>query len=98
MIDISLNGVMIFRVFITDGESNDYYTQIYSLEVIVCGYELLAIFLVYHDDVIKWEHFPRYGPLWGEFTGHRCPWTNNQDAGDLIRHRAHYDITTRTIS
>ena len=28
----------------------------------------------YHDNVIKWKHFPRYlvtGPLYGEFTGHR---------------------------
>ena len=25
-----------------------------------------------HDDVIKWKHFPRYWPLWGEFTGHRA--------------------------
>ena len=26
---------------------------------------------ILHDDVIKWKHFPRYWPLWGEFTGHR---------------------------
>ena len=25
-----------------------------------------------HDDVMKWKHFPRYWPLWGEFTSHRC--------------------------
>ena len=24
-----------------------------------------------HDDVIKWNHFPRYLPLCGEFSGHR---------------------------
>ena len=24
-----------------------------------------------HDDVIKWKHFTRYWPLWGEFTGDR---------------------------
>ena len=68
----------------------------------------------WHDDVIKWEHFPRYWPfMWGI---HRSPvnsphkgqwrralmfsmiwawtnvWVNNQDAGDLRRHRAHYDV------
>ena len=46
-------------------------------------------------------------PLWGESTGHRWipltkasdadlfykRWTNNRDAGDLRRYRAHYDIT-----
>ena len=48
-------------------------------------------------------------PLRGEFTSHKgqwrralvfsliCVWTNvwvnNQDAGDLRRHRAHYDVT-----
>ena len=41
------------------------------------------------------------GPLCGEFTGHRwIPvtkasdaglWVNNREAGDLRRHRAHYD-------
>ena len=25
----------------------------------------------FHDDVIKWKHFPRYMPLRGESTGHR---------------------------
>ena len=24
-----------------------------------------------YGDVIKWEHFPLTGSLWGEFTGHR---------------------------
>ena len=24
----------------------------------------------WHDDVIKWEHFPRYLPFVREFTGH----------------------------
>ena len=59
------------------------------------------------DDVIKWKHFPRYWPLWGEFTSHQwcgafmfslsCAWTNswtnNRDASDLGRHCAHYDVT-----
>ena len=65
---------------------------------------------VFHDDVIKWEHFPRYwryrppmnSPLKGQWrvalmfslictwiTG----WVNNREAGDLRRHRAHYDVT-----
>ena len=34
-----------------------------------------------HDDVIKWKHFPRYGPLCGEFIGHRwIPRTKVSDA------------------
>ena len=46
------------------------------------------------------------GPLCGEFTGHRWipltkasdaelwyGWVKNRDAGDLRRHRAHYDVT-----
>ena len=34
-----------------------------------------------HDDVIKWEHFPRYWPLCGEFTGPRwIPRTKASDA------------------
>ena len=68
----------------------------------------------FHDDVIKWKHFPRYWPfVWGI---HRSPvnsthkgqwrgtlmfsliyawinaWVYNREAGDLIRHRAHYDV------
>ena len=35
----------------------------------------------FHDDVIKWNHFPRYWPLGGEFTGHRwIPRTKASDA------------------
>ena len=35
----------------------------------------------WHDDVIKWKHFPRYWPLCGEFTGHRwIPRTKASDA------------------
>ena len=34
-----------------------------------------------HDDVIKWEHFPRYCPLCGEFIGHWwIPLTKASDA------------------
>ena len=46
------------------------------------------------------------GPLWGKSTSHWCGalmfslicawsygWANNQDAGDVRRHCAHYDVT-----
>ena len=34
-----------------------------------------------HDDVIKWEHFPRYWPFLGEFTAHWwLPRTKASDA------------------
>ena len=33
-----------------------------------------------HDDVIKWKHFLRYWPLWGESTGHR--WIPPKKASD----------------
>ena len=74
---------------------------------------------LFHDDVIKWNHFPRYWPfVWGI---HRSPvnslhkgqwrgalmfslicaringWVNNGEAGDLRRHRAHYDATVMSI-
>ena len=72
------------------------------------------IFWNYHDDVIKWKHFPRHWPFvrgihrWpvnspqkGRWRGAlmfsmiyawRNSWVNNRDAGDLRRHRAHYDV------
>ena len=60
-----------------------------------------------HDDVIKWKNFPRYWPfVWGIHKGQWrgalmfsliCAWingyVNNREAGDLRRHRAHYDVT-----
>ena len=58
-----------------------------------------------HDHVIKWKHFPRYpvnSPHKGQWRGALmfsliCAWinywVNNGDAGDLRRHRAHYDVT-----
>ena len=60
-----------------------------------------------HDDVINGNIFRVTGPLWGESTDTRwrgalmfsliCAWTrgwtNNRDAGDLRRHRTHYDVT-----
>ena len=75
----------------------------------------LSTFAWFHDDVIKWKHFPRYWPFVREI--HRSPvnsphngqwrgalmlslifawitgWVNNGEAGDLRRHRAHYDVT-----
>ena len=75
----------------------------------------VVVHLSFHDDVIKWKHFPRY---WLFVRGiHRSPvnsphkgqwrealifslicvwlngWVNNREAGDLRRHRAHYDVT-----
>ena len=70
----------------------------------------------FHDDVIKWKHFPRYWPFVrgihrsgpGEFPSQRpvsgalmfpliCAWingwVNNRKAGDLRRHRTHYDVS-----
>ena len=36
---------------------------------------------IFHDDVIKWKHFPRYWPFGGELTGHRwIPLTKASDA------------------
>ena len=41
------------------------------------GTEPITCFLQYQyavyrfDDVVKWKHFPRYWPLWGESTGHQ---------------------------
>ena len=70
---------------------------------------------MWHDDVIKWKHFPRYwlfargihrspvnSPNKGQWRGTFmfsliCAWIdgslNNREAGDLKRHRAHYDVT-----
>ena len=48
---------------------------------------------VQHDDVITRKHCPRYWPFCVAFTGH-C-WitlTKAREAGDLRRHRAHYDV------
>ena len=67
-----------------------------------------------HDDVIQWNHFPRYWPfVWGidrspvnsphkgQWRGALMfslictrinDWVNNREAGDLRRHRGHYDV------
>ena len=63
---------------------------------------------MFHDDVIKLKHFPRFwrspvdSPHKGQWRGAWMfsviwvwtnGWANNRDAGDLRRHRAHYDVT-----
>ena len=73
-----------------------------------------------HDDVIKWNHFPRYWPFVREIhrfpvnSPHKgqwrgalmfaliCVWingwvVNNREAGDLRRHRAHYDVIVMVV-
>ena len=71
-------------------------------------------YTIFHDDVIKWKHFPRHWPFVRGI--HRSPvnsphkgqwrgalmfslicawihgWVNNRDAGDLRRHRVHYEV------
>ena len=73
----------------------------------------------WHDDIIKWKHFPRYWPFVRGI--HRSPvnsphkgqwrgalmfsliciwingWVNNREAGDLRRHRAHYDVIVMKV-
>ena len=64
---------------------------------------------IFHDDVIKWKHFPRHvsgnspvnSPHKGQWGGALmfsliCAWlngwVNNDEAGNLRRHLAHYDV------
>ena len=78
------------------------------------------ISVIFHDDVIKWKHFPRYWPFVRRI--HRFPvnsphkgqwrgalmftlicaringWVNNREAGDLRRHRTHYDVIVMFIN
>ena len=62
-------------------------------------------FLWQHDDVIKWQHFPRYWPFVrphkGQWHGALMfslicvsinDWVNTREAGDLRRYRTHYDV------
>ena len=62
----------------------------------------------HNDDVIKWKHFPRYWPFVRGIHPHKGQWSgalmfslicalindwvNNGEAGDLRRHRVHYDV------
>ena len=84
----------------------------------LCDFSLRSLRLVwkiFHDDVIKWKHFPRYWPFmrWVHLSPVNSPhkgqwcgalmysliwtwiysWINNGEAGDLRRHRTHYDVT-----
>ena len=72
---------------------------------------LCQYFIALHNNVIKWKHSSRNWPF---VRGHKsqwhgplmfsliCAWTNgwvnNRYAGDLRRHRAHYDVTVMTPS
>ena len=87
-----------------------YYSKVLTQELIVSlkseTYNV-CIGIKFHNNVIKWNIFRVTGPLWEEFTGHRCrrtlalslicactnSWENNRDAGDLRRHCVHYDLT-----
>ena len=67
-----------------------------------------------HDDVIKWKYFPRYWPFVRGISPHKdqwrgafvfsliCVWingwVNNREAGDLRRHRTHYDVILMQIT
>ena len=75
--------------------------ELFTWSVLCCV--LLWLGPTDHDDVIKWKHFPRY---WTFVRGiQRSPvnsphkgqwingWVNNREAGDLRRHRGHYDVT-----
>ena len=92
-------------------------TAINSLFLYHIPYDLDALF---HDDVIKWKHFPRYWPFVrgiprspvnsphkGQWRGALMfslssawiiGWVNNREAGDLRRHRAHYDVIVMSRS
>ena len=70
-----------------------------------CSASILKAMFLNHDDVIKWKHFLRYWPFVRGIHRSRgalmlsliCAWTDgwvkNRYAGDLRRHRAHYDVT-----
>ena len=75
---------------------------------------ILILENAFHDDVIKWKHYPRYWPVVRGIhrsqvnSPHKGQWrgaliftlicaringlVNNREAGDLRRHRAHYDV------
>ena len=81
-------------------------------------FRALVIHFLIHDDVIKWNHFPRYWPfvsgihrsrwiprtkasdaelwcfLWSAWIN---DWVNTREAGDLRRHRGHYDVNVMII-
>ena len=60
----------------------------------------------WHDDVIKWNHFPRYFPRYGPRGGALVfslisawlnSWVNNREGGDLGRYRTYYDVTVMVV-
>ena len=58
---------------INQAKNTPYLSLTDELWSVFCGH--------FHDDVIKWKHFPRYWPLCGEFTGQRrIPRTKASDA------------------
>ena len=92
-----------------------YFSQLYDPGAV----DIVHVWLLSPDDVIKWKHFPRY---WHFVRGiHRSPvnsahkgqwrgalmfsficawtngWVNNDEAGDLRRHRAHCDVIVMEI-
>ena len=81
---------------------NDYAHDIHF--IVFCS----GPFYWFHDDVIKWKHFPRHWPFvrgihrWPVnfprkgnvfFDLHLNSWANHRDAGSSRRHRIHYDVT-----
>ena len=85
-----------------------------ALEVLTYTELYLEWNITEHDDVITWNHFPRYWPFVRGIhrspvnSPHKGQWrgalmfslisvwingcVNNHEAGDLRRHRAHYDV------
>ena len=71
--------------------------------ILVCLHLCTSFERVFHDDVIKWKHFPRN---WTFVRSRWIPHTkasdaelwcflwsaHNGEAGDLRRHRGHYDV------
>ena len=72
-----------------------------SYSMVTCSQLIIVPWVSWHDDVIKWKHFPRYSPF--VRGNHRssvnspAQWPVTRsfgvffDLGDLRRHRAHYD-------
>ena len=116
-----------FNIFI---QENAFESVICKMAAICLGLNLVIMIWIqgyalvgngwFHDDVIKWKHFPRNWPFVrgiprspvnsphkGQWRGAMmlssiCAWIygwiNNREAGDLRRHRAHYDVTVMQFS
>ena len=100
--------------YITIYYHNFPFTQSGCGAVAISRVEIYSFYVVIHDDIIKWRHFPRYwpfvrgirrSPVNSPHKGQRrgalmfsliCAWinswVNNREAGELRRHRAHYDV------